>query len=49
MKEHAPLNIEASYPSFEYQEKPFAGLTKLPQSNLLITTAGTFKDNLQTS
>ena len=51
MKERTPLNIEASYPEFEYQENPFSGLSKLPQSNLVITTSGTVtaKDNLQIS
>ncbi|MGI2239350.1 hypothetical protein [Staphylococcus cohnii] len=51
MKERTPLNIEASYPSFEYNENPFKGLSKLPQSNLVITTSGTVtvKDNLQIS
>lgn len=51
MKERTPLNIEASYPSFDYNENPFAGLSKLHESNLVITTSGTVtvKDNLQTS
>lgn len=48
---HKPLMIEASYPSFDYNENPFAGLSKLHESNLVITTSGTVtvKDNLQTS
>ncbi|WP_260840833.1 hypothetical protein [Staphylococcus saprophyticus] len=51
IKEHAPLNIEASYPSFEYQENPFAGLSQLEGNNLMFTATGniTMKDNLQTS
>ncbi|MCD8835057.1 hypothetical protein K2V58_12340 [Staphylococcus arlettae] len=48
---HKPLMIEASYPEFEYNENPFAGLSKLHESNLVITTSGTVtvKDNLQIS
>ena len=51
MKERTPLNIEASYPSFEYQENPFSGLSKLEGNNLLFTATGniTVKDNLQSS
>ena len=51
MKERTPLNIEASYPSFEYQENPFSGLSKLEGNNLMFTATGniTVKDNLQTS
>lgn len=51
MKERTPLMIEASYPEFEYNENPFAGLSKLHESNLVITTSGTVtaKDKLQTS
>lgn len=51
MKERTPLNIEASYPSFEYQENVFAGLAQITSNNLLITPSGTVtaKDNLQTS
>lgn len=49
MKERRPLNIEASFPEFEYNENPFAGLSKLPQNNLILTATGTVKDNLQTS
>lgn len=51
MKERTPLNIEASYPSFEYNENPFAGLSQITSNNLLITPSGTVtaKDNLQTS
>lgn len=43
MKERTPLNIEASYPSFEYNENTFAGLTGMG-TNLLITPAGTVTD-----
>lgn len=51
MKERTPLNIEASYPSFEYQENPFAGLSQLEGNNLMFTATGniTVKDNLQIS
>ncbi|PTE62103.1 hypothetical protein BUY57_10700 [Staphylococcus epidermidis] len=51
LSNHKPLMIEASYPEFEYNENPFAGLSKLHESNLVITTSGTVtaKDNLQTS
>lgn len=51
LSNHKSLMIEASYPEFKYNENPFAGLSKLPQSNLVITTSGTVtaKDNLQTS
>ena len=51
MKERTPLNIEASYPSFEYQENPFAGLSQLEGNNLMFTVTGniTVKDNLQSS
>ena len=51
MKERTPLNIEASYPSFEYNENPFAGLSKLEGNNLMFTVTGniTVKDNLQSS
>src|SRR5699024_3996098 len=51
MKERTPLNIEASYPSFEYNENPFAGLSHLEGNNLMFTATGniTVKDNLQTS
>ena len=51
MKERTPLNIEASCPSFEYKENPFAGLSKLEGNNLLFTVTGniTVKDNLQSS
>ena len=51
MKERTPLNIEASYPSFEYQENPFAGLSQLEGNNLMFTATGniTVKDNLQSS
>ena len=51
MKERTPLNIEASYPSFEYQENPFARLSKLEGNNLMFTATGniTVKDNLQIS
>ena len=46
-----PLEIEASYPSFEYQENPFAGLSQLEGNNLMFTATGniTVKDNLQSS
>lgn len=46
-----PLEIEASYPSFEYQENPFAGLSQLEGNNLMFTATGniTVKDNLQIS
>lgn len=43
MKERTPLNIEASYPSFEYNENTFAGLTGMG-TNLVITPAGTVTD-----
>lgn len=43
MKERTPLNIEASYPSFEYNENTFAGLTGMG-TNLLITPTGTVTD-----
>ena len=36
MKEHTPLNIEASYPEFEYNENPFAGLSQLEGNNLML-------------
>ena len=51
MKERTPLNIEASYPSFEYNENPFAGLSQLEGNNLMFTATGniTVKDNLQIS
>ena len=51
MKERTPLNIEASYPSFEYNENPFAGLSQLEGNNLIFTATGniTVKDNLQIS
>ena len=51
MKERTPLNIEASYPEFEYNENPFAGLSQLEGNNLLFTATGniTVKDNLQIS
>lgn len=51
MKERTPLNIEASYPSFEYNENPFTGLSQLEGNNLLFTATGTItvKDNLQIS
>ena len=51
MKERTPLNIEASYPSFEYNENPFAGLSQLEGNNLMFTATGniTVKDNLQSS
>ena len=51
MKERTPLNIEASYPSFEYQENPFAGLSQLEGNNLMFTATGNIavKDNLQSS
>ena len=51
MKKRTPLNIEASYPSFEYNENPFAGLSQLEGNNLMFTATGniTVKDNLQIS
>lgn len=51
MKERIPLNIEASYPSFEYQENPFSRLSQLEGNNLMFTATGniTVKDNLQIS
>lgn len=51
MKKRTPLNIEASYPSFEYNENPFAGLSQLEGNNLMFTATGniTVKDNLQSS
>lgn len=51
MKERTPLNIEASYPSFEYQENPFSGLSQLEGNKLMFTATGniTVKDNLQIS
>lgn len=51
MKERTPLNIEASYPSFEYNENPFSGLSQLEGNNLMFTATGniTVKDNLQIS
>lgn len=51
MKERTPLNIEASYPSFEYNENPFARLSQLEGNNLMFTATGniTVKDNLQIS
>ncbi|RIO25480.1 hypothetical protein BUZ82_05580 [Staphylococcus saprophyticus] len=51
MKERTPLNIEASYPEFEYQENPFSGLSQLEGNNLMFTATGniTVKDNLQIS
>lgn len=46
-----PLEIEASYPEFEYNENPFAGLSQLEGNNLMFTATGniTVKDNLQSS
>lgn len=51
MKERTPLNIEASYPEFEYNENPFTGLSQLEGNNLMFTATGniTVKDNLQIS
>lgn len=48
---HKPLMIEANIPEWTYTENIFSGLSKLPQSNLVITPSGTItaKDNLQTS
>lgn len=51
MKERKPVEIEASYPEFEYQENMFAGLSQLEGNNLMFTATGniTVKDNLQIS
>ncbi|WP_256201636.1 hypothetical protein [Staphylococcus sp. LCT-H4] len=35
-----PLEIEASYPEFEYNENPFSGISKLEGTDLLVTPAG---------
>lgn len=49
MKERTPLNIEASYPSFEYNENTFSGLSELEGNNLMFTATGniTVKASLQ--
>ncbi|EJE33640.1 hypothetical protein HWI12_00170 [Staphylococcus epidermidis] len=45
------IDIKANYPVFDYREKVFSDLSKLPQSNLAITSLGTVvaKDNIQLS
>ncbi|MFG0935151.1 hypothetical protein ACF91D_31320 [Staphylococcus sp. 231237_7MaSpsaltlick] len=49
MNTRKPLNIEGSYPEFEHNENPLAGLAEIQKTDLLFTAQGIIKpkDTLQ--
>ncbi len=47
LKVHQPLNVEASYPEYNYQENVFAGIGKVEAKSLSLTPSGviTYQDS----
>ncbi|MFB3194889.1 hypothetical protein [Staphylococcus pseudintermedius] len=48
LKNNKPLNIKASFPTFDYKENIYEGLSKLPENNLMITMQGVVPSETQT-